>query len=181
MRKIITGILGSAVVVSLVAGMAIAQFSSSATMTNVSFATGNADLRIWDNTTYASTWDSGINLTDMYPGYEAPPVNMWLKNNSSAPIALNLSMALTDGGANWGNTLKDNVEAYVANATDTANTGWKTLSDWNTNPASLPDGALGQGNERMYKVYFRLSPLADNDEADSTLPGVEFTLTGVQS
>lgn len=150
-------------------------------MTNVSFATGNATLQIWDNSTYASTWNSGINLTNMYPGYEAPVVNMWLKNNSGAAIGLNISMALTDGGSNWSNTLKDNVEAYVANATDTANTPWKTLSDWNINPAELPDGAIAQGTERMYKVYFRLAPGAGDTEANLTLPGVEFTLTGTQS
>lgn len=181
MKKILFGLLGLVMTAGLLGGGAYALFSSQATLENVSFASGNATLQIWDGDSYETTWNSTINLANMYPGYTSPAYNMWLKNASTAPISLSVAMQLTNGGVNWPNGLENMVEALVANSDESANTGWISLNAWNTTPASLPGGNIAQGSESLYKLYFRMSDTADNSSADLSLPGVGFTFTGTQA
>src|SRR3990167_9606451 len=123
LKKILFGLIGLVMITATVAGGAVALFSSQATLENVSFASGNATLQIWDGDSYETTWNSTINLANMYPGYTSPAYNMWLKNASTAPVSLSVAMQLTNGGGNWPNGLENVVEALVANSDESANTG----------------------------------------------------------
>ena len=178
MKKILFGLLGLVMTAGLLGGGAYALFSSQATLENVSFASGNATLQIWDDDSYEATWNSTIDLANMYPGYVSPVQEMWLKNASTAPINLGVVMALTTGGSGWGTLLKDVIEMRVADSLDNTVVGWKSLNDWFTNPASL--GSITPDSETLYNLYFRMSDTADNTAANLSMPGVGFTLTGTQ-
>lgn len=182
MKKILSGIMGIAMIVAVVSGAAYAAFSSQATVSNVSFATGNATLLVWDGAEYAENWTSNLSFGNMYPGYQSSASPIWLKNTSTSPISLAVTMQLTDGGVNWPNALTDAVEIIVYDSTNSTSNagGWKSLNDWNVNPDTFPGAALLPETDRMFNVYVRVPSSFGNEIANLGLPLVGFTLTGTQ-
>lgn len=181
MRKILTGFLGILVVVSIVGGSAYALFTSTATVKGVTFASGDADLKVWSGSVYVTNWNSNLNFSDMFPGYNKNATeytSLWLKNDSNSAISLDVSMQLTNGGGNWDNSLPLRYATEVAVWDATVGnwaTTWINLNDWNTSPqkitlAPIPQSPSGHGNnEREFRLYVRVP-----ENYGATTPWVQY-------
>ncbi|MEI6533358.1 MAG: TasA family protein [Candidatus Roizmanbacteria bacterium] len=189
MKKIIAGILGLFIVVALVSGSAFALFLSSATLTGVTFAAGNADLQISvDGLGFANTKiaPAEMNFQNMYPGYSATDT-FWLKNNSSVPnMKLSLTGKLTSATTGLPSVLADNIQLEVVEIDSfgadipASTTGFKTLTVWNTTAQALPGVDLNYGATRQYRVNVKIDSTVGNDIAGLTITGALFTFTGTQ-
>lgn len=198
MNKILAGFIGLAMLSAVVGGTAYALFTSTATASGITFATGNADLRIWKPST--STWETdwspdGMSFINMYPGYGGSGSNepnsteyerFYLKNLSTSPIGLDVAGKLRAGvvetvsGVSW-NTLKDVVYVAVVLPDWSAGTGWHTLDEWYTNGFTLPGGSLLQNTQREYRFYVRVDSTAGNEIAGQGISAVNFDFTGTQA
>lgn len=183
MKKIISGILGLFVTVSVVGGIAYAQFvTPAASVQGISFTAGNADLKVWDGDSYESAFDALWNFNGLYPGYTASPTNFWLQNTSTAPVALDIKGTLRAGvTGNW-DVWKNNVEvAITTSSTPPASnaTDWLTLDEWYTTGNTLPGGPLAQTGEKQYFFHVRVLESATGIE-NTTLSSVDFDFVGTQ-
>lgn len=176
-----------AMTVGLVSGAAYALFSDTATISGVTMATGNADLKISGDTETTGYDDNFVfpagfntNISAIFPGFE-DYANLWLKNDSDSHIKLDVTARLTSAGGDWG-TLKDVLQIKViADSKDGASTGWKTLAEWNADGGVyFPGDDIDQGAFRKYYVYFRVPSTATNTIADKALSNVTFVLTATQ-
>ncbi len=183
MNKIVTGILGLLLVVGVTSGTAYALFSSTATASGVTFATGNADLKIWDGNAWAKDWSPSFTFNNLYPGYNNyQPLH--LKNESTSPIGLTIKGILmpgaTENPAGAWNTLKDVVKVNIW-LSGVGETGYKTLNEWNTTGFDLPGGAIPQNQQKDYRFYVLIDSSADNTIAGQSLSNIVFQFTGTQA
>lgn len=200
MHKIIAGFLGLVMVAAVVGGTAYALFSSTATASGVTFATGNADLRIYDGDSWEATYPtSNIVFTGLFPGYGYSShdsqyttrfVPVYLKNVSTSPVSLEITMKLQNGATEtpagaW-DVLKDQV--YVAFEYDTTGGGtWSgvgtyyTLNQWNSGAILLPGSALPQDTQRNYRLWVSVNTAAGNEIATQSLSAMTFEFTGTQA
>jgi len=202
LKKILFGILGLVMTAGVVGGAAFALFSSSATVTNLSIAAGNASLKVGDSeVTTDTTWDAGLNLTGMYPGYGVSPSvysDFYVENDSTAEIALNVTATMLANPAGWSNDLKHAVQLGVENVDNSGWSGWYSLPEWRNGSIAFPGGPIPYGTTWNYRVYVRIPYTYGADDAGYTpgpavgtdvgneiagdsLSGAVFTLTGTQA
>jgi hypothetical protein len=180
MNKIFAGIVGLMLVVGVTSGTAYALFSSKATASGVTFATGNADLRIWDGSGWASDWNPSFDFSKLYPGYsDSKPFSLY--NNSTSPIALNIAAKLLGGASGDWDALKDVISVAVNLSDDSAGTGWHTLNEWYTTGYSLPGNPVNQSTQADYKFYVTIDSTATDVIASKSLTGATFEFTGTQN
>jgi len=180
MNKIFAGILGLMLVVGVTSGTAYALFSSKATVTGVTFATGNADLRVWNGSSWQPNWGPpSFNFSGLYPGYVGTqPLS--LRNNSTSPISLTIFGKLIDGSTGDWDGLKNDIWVNIR-LPGVAETGYKTLAAWNSSGFTLPGGVLAQTTQRNYQFDVQVNPAATNTIASMTLGGITFEFTGTQA
>lgn len=180
MKKVFAGIFGLVLVVGMVAGAAYALFSDTVTVSGITFATGTADLQI---AVTGDTWEESapLNLTvNLVPG-KSQSATFKLKNNSSNPdLDMVIKARLTSAQTDW-NALKDYIEIIVLSTDPAAETGWKTLAEWNAAEGiELPGGLLDQGTEETYQVLVRLQSGAPNTLQNKSVTDIIFVITGTQ-
>jgi len=189
MKKIIAGFLGLVMLVTVVGGTAFALFSATAKVSGVTFATGNADLKIsTDGSNYYNPYNFGGSFfSKLYPAINTVGPQFLIKNTSNSNIALILSVQLKNGdvtenpAGSWA-VLKDVVQVgfdYYDGSWHTA--GLATLAQWNSPGYSLEGGNLAQGNQRWYRIHVVVPSTADNTIADKGLYSTIFTFTGTQA
>ncbi|MFH0772757.1 MAG: hypothetical protein V1922_00380 [bacterium] len=188
MNKIIAGFIGLLMVTAVVGGTAYALFFSTATVSGVTFATGNADLLVSANgINYSQDYNfAGTFFTGLYPTQDVVGSQFSLKNNSTANIALDLVAQLNGGapelhsGFSW-DALKDVI--YVGfdyyNGTWNTATQRHTLNQWFTSSYALEGGNLPFGTSRWYRMHVSVAN-AGNEIADQGLTSTVFTFTGTQ-
>lgn len=185
MKKILFGIVGIFLVVGVAAGAARAVFFSKATAGGVTFATGDANLQIYNYTTdagessWGDTWSPSFNFQNMYPGFEEYQI-LTLRNKSTSPITLAVTGKLADGGAGDWNDLKDvvKVEIYYSSS---SRTGYHTLAEWNSTGFTLPGTALAQYAQKNYRFYVMIDKSVGNEVKGKSLTGLSFEFTGTQT
>ncbi len=174
-KKILVSGLSVVSTLALMGGTAFALFSDTATATNNTFATGNADLQISLNGEDYDDSIPGPTFTGMFPG-DSRTYDFWLKNNSSAAISLNLTSDVSainpdpDGNQEIDNTL------LVSWVCDPENDGFGdniptsefSPRDWfNGGNASL--GSLAQNVELACQLTGRIPSSADGSIAGETI------------
>jgi len=183
MNKIFAGILGLMLVVGVTSGTAYALFSSKATASGVTFATGNADLRIYDGDSWEPDWNPSFNFSNLYPGYtDFQP--LYLKNVSTSPISLTVVGKLLPGATetpagSW-DLLKDVVKVNVW-LSGVGETGYQSLNDWNTTGFTLPGGAIAQNTQQNYRFYVQVDSSATDTIASKSISDIVFEFTGTQT
>jgi hypothetical protein len=185
MKKILFGIVGIFLTVSMVAGAARAVFFSTATAGGVTFATGDANLQIYNYTTnlgeasWGDTWSPSFNFQNMYPGFEEYQI-LTLRNKSTSPITLGVTGKLAAGGSgNW-NDLKDAVQVKIY-YDGSHHTGYHTLTEWSTTGFALPSTALAQYAQKNYRFYVKIDTSVGNEIKGKSLTGLSFEFTGTQT
>jgi hypothetical protein len=155
----------------------------------LSLSTGTADLKINGEDSLANA----LTVTNAYPGWQ-DAAYFELTNNSSTPIQLDTTAKLVSATGHWGE-LKDVVSVAVveyANSTDatnaksagnpglgaTANTGWKTLSDWNSADTSFGNTLANPGTH-SYLIWATVPSSADNSVSGKAV-SVDYVITGTQ-
>lgn len=172
MKKILSSVMAIMLAVGLVAGSAAALFSDTVTVSGLSIAAGNADVRIGPDgdTYYDVDWPLGLSLTGVYPGWGVTPQvysDFYVWNASTSNISLDLAARLSTLPTNWGNELTYAVQLYVEDMTTNAGTGWMSLPRW-ASDVTLPGGALSYvdgSDERQYRIYVRVPYHYGDDEA----------------
>lgn len=184
MKKIIISLLLIVITLTMVTVSASALFSSTASVSGVTFASGSASLKIDDN---AGHWTTGYGpgnlvFANMYPGYtNFQPIH--LKNESSTNIKFTLGAQLSGGlvsdEAVW-NLLKDKIQMRITNADGTvAKTSWRTLAYWDSTNVRF-DTSLAQNEDRYYRVEVTISKTYGNEISDKTLSNLTMTFSGIQ-
>lgn len=187
MKKIIFSVLAIMLAVATASGAAFALFSSTATVSGVTFSAGNANLQVYNN---AGGWTSDYSpsnflFENMYPGYTTFQT-FSLKNSSLSNIGLKINAKLRDGGVetpagSW-NTLKDKVSVRFTNSDGTvALTGWAPLSYWNSTGADFSDTNLTMGDYRWYRIEVSVDASAGNEISETGLSGMKFDFLGTQN
>lgn len=191
MQKIISGFLGLVLVLTVVAGVAYAAFSSQASVSGVTFATGNAALQI--SKTGGEDWNSTIDFANtiflgLFPLAERTQ-EFDLKNNSSSVISLDLAAKLRDGvtettPGDW-DALKDKIsisfEWWDVATSTYQTTGWATLNQWNTPGYPLEGGSLAPGATRWYRFHVKVADATSAEIAGKSISNVFFDFTGTQA
>jgi predicted ribosomally synthesized peptide with SipW-like signal peptide len=180
LKKIISSLLGIALTLSIIGGVAYAAFSDTAAVEGVSFSAGDAELSVWDGDTYEDVFTSNWDFSGIYPGYTNSAQTFWLKNESTSPVTFAVAGQLRNGvDGNW-EELKDNVEvAIVPTGTDPVEGDWFTLNEWNTTGDEI-DTALDQNEEEQYTFHVRVLGSAPSTIEGTALSSVEFDFTGTQ-
>ncbi len=201
MNKILSGFIGLFVVTVLVAGVAYALFSTSASVNGVVLGTSTPGLELCDqvggaaaNCTASFDFPTANPFGPLVPGGE-DWADFFLYNNSSAPttggnaLALNLFGTISAAGGDWG-SLADAVQMKIClydttpgtNHCDTTHaTTWKNLSEWNASDIALPGSPLAQGDTVRLTILFRLPSSFDNAVAAKTITDMNITFKGVQA
>lgn len=185
MKKITLSIMAIAMTLAVVTTSASALFSSTATVSGVTFSTGNATLQVWNGSTWVADYNPGNFLfQDMFPSYTGYQT-FYLKNNSTSNIALGINAKIRNGATQnpagaW-NVLKDVVEVSFYDVDmDAPATGWASLSYWNTTGANFVTAPIAKGAQRQYRVDVRVSASAGNEISNTSLSDMKFDFTGTQ-
>lgn len=166
---------------TIMGGATYAAFSGSATATNNTFATGNADLQIaldtGNNTEVFGSNIAGPTFTGILPG-QTKTFNFWLKNNSTTPIGLDVTADVSGiDPADDNSQVIDNT-LLVSWTCDT--NGNNSLGDETPTPEFSPrdwlNGGnaslflnLGSGVQRFCQMTGRLPSSADNTVAGQSV------------
>ena len=202
MNKIFAGILGLMLVVGVTSSAAYAVFTDKATVAGVTFATGDANLKISEG----AGWQLDINptnkflFTKLFPGYGVNGydskygerfIPFYLKNDSTSPIGLTVKAQMTSvsdatGKSGSWNLLKDAVSVYVQYYNSSTSTwvtaiGWHTLADWYTTGFTFSGGAIGQTEQRDYRFWVKVDPTATDTISGKEINNIVFTFTGEQA
>jgi hypothetical protein len=172
MKKIIAGLVGTAAVIAVTAGIAYAVFTATATVNNVAFTTGNAGLQFSDHQggTYHSDYTfSQFVFQNVFPGFDQTKT-VWFKNTSSAAIRINVAANLASATGDWG-TLA-NVARVTINGVD------GSLQDWNNGTSNI-NLALDQNQEWGVAVRFYIPSSAGNEIANKEVH-TNWVFTGTQ-
>jgi len=174
-----------AIAIAVVTTSASALFSSTATVSGVTFSTGNANLQVWNGATWVSDYNPGNFLfQNMFPSY-AGSQTFYLKNNSTSNITLGINAKIRNGAAedpsgSW-NVLKDVVQVSFFDVDMAASaTGWASLSYWNTTGANFLTAGISKGAQRQYRVDVRVVGSAGNEISNKSLADMKFDFTGTQ-
>lgn len=175
--------------ISISVGTAYALFSTTASVSGITIAAGNAGLEIGtDGSSYWPDYNfSGSFFDKLYPGVNIFGPQFLIKNTSDANVDLALFAQLKDGDAiespsgSWA-ALKDQIyigfDYYEGTQWKTAGTA--TLANWNSPGYALEGGALAHGDQRWYRIHVTIPSGADNSIANKGLTNVKFTFTGTQ-
>lgn len=148
-KRIVMGGLSIVAALTLMGGATFAQFTSSATLDNSTFATGDASLGIAADSADApvlgySTTITGFGpINNIAPGYSANFV-FWLRNGSSSAINLDVIAKLT--GVSGDEVLQDALKiTFTCTRRDGTTTiaGPFSVNDWEA--GSAPVGTLLSG------------------------------------
>lgn len=203
MKRIILSVLAIAMAIGITTGAAFALFSPTATVSGVTFSTGNASLLVsGTDSGYTDNWGTILDFTNMYPSDTVfQTQNMYLRNASTSNIALNVFMKLASVDT-WNTPEIDALEFQVIDTTDDYTDGWHTLRDWNTTgyPITKVGNAIANLTNRRFTVNSRLpatyhttedymvspkhvatSELVENEVSSKSVTNVNFTLTGTQN
>lgn len=184
MKKILSGILGLALTLTVVGGVAYAAFTSTASVHGITIETASTGLTVGSHGgSLSDNFDAGLNLTGLVPGYgidNSKFTSFDVSNGSTDSINLKLFGQLTHVDSGWGTGLENWVEVAVNNATDTAGTGYHTLADWNSTGFDFPGPAIAPGIT-TYKVYVRVPSDAPNSIQGKSMTNITFVITGTQT
>jgi hypothetical protein len=175
-------VIGSVMV--LATGATYAAFVDSVTLTgnNVTVASANADLLIW-NAQANEFQDSapGFAFTDLEPGEESEKKNFYFKNDGNIPLYLTVSIPEDDTDFNGINPA-DVTFKFYGECTDTPVTA--TMAALQAGEIDLPcdpleedaQGVIGQeGNEANYAVTATLADSVELDDDDLDPAADDFT------
>lgn len=201
MKKILSGILGLFLVVGIVAVAGYALFSDTVTMRGMVLGTATPGLEIGtDKFTTGMSWytilpvDGKPLFTKLLPG-EADWGEFYLRNTSTAdgdPLSFNLTGRIMSATGDW-NSLKDAIQMRICVYTtgtvgqhcDIAHqTGWLTLSQWNTAARTLPGNPLTQATQATpmhYAIELQIPSSYDNSISGMTITGMNFDIVGTQA
>ncbi len=180
MRKILTGILGVLLVVGVVSGSAAALFSATANVNNVAIRAGTAGLEF--STTGTGSWSTSYGFPDwladnVYPGY-ANSATFYVRNISTAPIALRISAQLMSAAYGW-NEFEDVTNVWIGNPAGSTGSGYFTLTEWNSSARDtqmvVPYGSVST----PMGIFFNISSGAGNGIAGQGI-STNWVLTGTQ-
>lgn len=179
MKKILSGILGLALTLTVVGGVAYAAFSTQASVLGTEFSTGTPSLQLWNGSGYVSEWSPGWIFSGLYPGYITSPTDFYLYNNGNTGL-MNITGHLRNGvsgdWASFSDNVKVGISIYPTAITDPTSTDWHTLGEWNSNNYTL--GAIAQGAQVHYNFNVMVPSGAGNELIGKTLSGVNFDFTG---
>ena len=163
MKGKMKAILVSVVTIAVAAGMltwgTLSLFSDKAIMSDLTFSTGCADLKItqcwmhkWYDNANASTL--GVHLPEnLYPGYEGtwdnPDGCIYLGNFGT--VDLNITATVTSYTQN--KTVWDKIYMKLAWGGNAEGTGFHTLHWWTTHHARIFDEPLGHNHSGGYQGY----------------------------
>jgi len=183
MKKIIPSFLTILLIVGIVASSAYALFSSTATVSGLTFSTGNADLQI---STDGVNWDNSLNstsdYTNMSSGFSSSQ-EFYLKNSSLSNITLGVFVKLLDNAPSenstaWGiigDKISITFQKYGGGNWTDLNTG--TLIQWKETGFDLD--SLSLDSSQKYRMLVVLGDVDDN-ESDQGLTNLSFQLIGTQ-
>lgn len=193
MKRILFSILAIVLTVGAASGTAYALFSNTVTVSGVTLATGNADLKI--NGTNDSLLAVALSTSNTYPGWQDGQY-FTLDNKSTSDIGLAVTAKISGHSGSW-DALKDVVQVAVieyggssgamsdlsdkvpGNAgTILANTGWKSLTDWEAAAVSIGTTIPKDGTHH-FVMWARVLATADNGIAGKTV-STNWLLTGTQ-
>lgn len=191
MRKILSGMLGIVMTAAVVGGVAYAAFTTQATVEGISIASGDASLQVYDGFNYTPNWDTGLDLTGVFPGYTENTI-LQVKNMETSVVSLNVTAKLTSALSGWGGDLTYATLVDVQLDSDPGeHTGFKSLAAWNAGEVTLPGGALAPSEVRDYRVVVQIGPTyldgplignaVGNEILGESITGITFTLTGTQT
>jgi hypothetical protein len=169
-------------VVSLTTGIVYALVLPRAIAQNVTLASGNANLEIYNHEkrTWSDVWQSNFEFKDMYPGYLSYKT-FSLRNKSLSKINLIIvgSLQTQNRSENW-QALKDKILIEVW-SNDMVRTGFRTLNQWEKGNFSFLGGGLKQGEKRDYRFYVQVKSDAGNEIANKSISQINFVFTGTQT
>lgn len=159
-------VLGTAVIV---AGATYAVFHDTATVSGNTFSSGDADLKIKMPAEGCADWSdscSGVSWSGVYPGWNKS-YNLYLKNESSSPIILQIIPVIEETGSNQ--SLLDNTYMEII-CTGNASTGRYSLTAWKSNAAVEIAPRLAQNEESgPCAVKFDIANTVGNEIANASI------------
>lgn len=184
MKKIILSFLLIFLVLGAVSVSAYALFSSTATVSGLTFSTGSANLQISaDGSVWDSSFEPSQTYTNMAPGFLSSQ-EFYMKNTSLSNINLKIHTKLIDNSpaANssaWsviGNKIivtfqKQNGVIWIDLASG-------SLSHWQS--TGFDFDTLAFNDSQKYKMVVSLEGIVDSDSGQ-TLSGLSFVFVGVQN
>ncbi len=206
MKKIIVGVFFLIISLGVLTGTAMSVFTSSATVTNLTITSGNAELLIGPTANNLMTnWDANLRLENLYPGYGVHPnlvyQEFFVQNNSTSNIALDVLVRMTTAPTGMWNNLSYATQLRIDTADGANSTGWISVTSWYpgyaTGGAMLPGGSLAQGETKEYRAFIRVAhyygweepgyvggpaagEVVGNEIAGQTLENATFTFLGMQ-
>ena len=174
MKKILMGLIGIALIAGVTTATGYAVFTATATVNNVAFTTGNADVQFsrsvngpWTNSYTFPTYL----VTNVFPGYTTGTQIIYVKNNSLSAINLAFSAQLVSASGAW-----DDLKS-VAFMSINGVSG--PLVDWNGADVPL-NFTLGAGVSTPVQVVFSIDHGAGNSISGKSLI-TNWTITGTQT
>jgi hypothetical protein len=183
MKKIIFSFLTILLVIGTVSASAYALFSSTATVSGLTFSTGNANLQISrDNIVWGDSVDLPAAYTDMAPGFFNSE-EFYLKNISLSNIGLKITTKLFDNSsvANssaW-NVIGDKiiVEFQKQDGLIWISLASGSLAQWQSTGFDLD--SLTLNTSQKYRMLVTIENVGDED-ANQTLSDLSFQFLGTQ-
>ncbi len=165
-----------AAVAVLVSSVTFAALQSQATLTNNQFATGTANLKIWDGETYQSEAE-GFNLTKLVPGTDSNPYDLWLKNDGT--IDLNVDVVSSTPTFSAGVLNASLINVKITSVVGGESLDYPLSQLYDATPDALPGAPLAAGAERHYTVVININPDAVTGDSAS-VSDMNWTFTGTQ-
>jgi predicted ribosomally synthesized peptide with SipW-like signal peptide len=145
-KRIMMSALSIMSALTIMGGATYAAFSDTATLTNNTFASGDASIQIsvTNNTepAFGDTKPGFVGAANFFPGHEET-FQFWIRNISPSPITLNTVAKFT--GVTGNEDLQDNL-LVTFNCTGTGVVGPYTVNQWEAGSASiatLPQNSVG--------------------------------------
>lgn len=165
-KNILVKLTSIAAATSLLVGVAFAAFTSSqVTITGVSIASATPALEVYTTTSgwQVSTADLGVTETNMYPGWTGGDHSFYLRNKTGGGVPFDRVIAnLPSASPDWA-ALKDVVQMQFRDVSDSVDSSWYTLAEWNAGSANIlgsSDLADGDAGQREFLVRFKMLPSA---------------------
>jgi len=183
MKKIIFSFLSIILVLGVVSVSAYALFSSTATVSGLSFSTGNANLQISaDGTAWNSSFELASNYTNMAPGF-SDSQDFYLKNTSLSNINLKIHTKVIDNSPAANSSAWNVIGSKIIVTFQKQNGAvWNdlasgSLSQWQSTGFEFDTLALD--NSQKYQMLVTLDGIDDGDTSQ-TLSGLSFQFVGTQ-
>lgn len=183
MKQILLSLLVVILIIGSVSVSAYALFSSTATVSGLTFSTGNANLEISnDNLSWSDTLSFPSVYTNMSPNFSNSQV-FYLKNTSLSNIALVVSAKIIDNSpldnASAWNVIGDKIviSFQKTNGTVWTNIASGTLQQWKDTGFEL--NSLAYNSFQKYQMSLALSGI-DDSSAGQSLSNLSLQFLGVQ-